>query len=305
MKTTRIYVLIVLGVLALWACAKTSKEENLSKDHLTCQKLPTVPQEPHRYGGWFCPDNLFGFPAVDIANWKNVPVVNGRMPTKEETQNGTSLIFVDQDKYPNSGIIDMTLPRMAKFENSYTNRVDDIIIIQAVQINQDTIVGFRFLNGGNGSARLNEVDLMSDKDISSMSNSKFVRKSMALTTTPDLLWNIMTNAENLVVFEDIIESNGLMTEWRRKTNINFHYLKAGKATASFGNKLFGNYYVQNDYENSNYTEKFFITENKETNTLELKVVLGPFESDFDDQNEIIDKWLKKVKFLSENSPSTK
>lgn len=305
MKITRIYVLIILGVVALWACAKTNKEENLAKDHLTCQKTLIVPQEPHRYGGWYCPDNLFGFPAVDIANWENVPVVNGRMPTKEETQNGTSLIFVDQDKYPNSGIIDMKLPRLAKFENRYTNRIDDIIIIQAVQINEDSIVGFRFVNGGNGSARLKEVNLMSEKEVNAMPKSKFVTKSISLNTSPDMLWNIMTKPENLVVFEDILESNGLMTEWRRKTNVNFHYPKAGNVTASFGDKLFGNYYVQNDYENSNYTEKFFITENEDTKTIEFKVVLGPFESDFDVQNSIIDKWLKKVKFLCENSPNTK
>ena len=40
-------------------------------------------KEPHKYGGWYCPDNLNGFPAVDINNWENVPIVNGRMATKD------------------------------------------------------------------------------------------------------------------------------------------------------------------------------------------------------------------------------
>ena len=64
-------------------------------------------QEPHKYGGWYCPDNLNGFPAVDISNWESVPVVNGRMATKEETHNGISLIFVDDLKYPNAKALDI------------------------------------------------------------------------------------------------------------------------------------------------------------------------------------------------------
>ena len=56
-------------------------------------------KKTHDYGNWYCPDNLNGFPAVDIKKWESVPVVNGRMATMEETQNGTSLIFIDNQKY--------------------------------------------------------------------------------------------------------------------------------------------------------------------------------------------------------------
>jgi hypothetical protein len=52
-------------------------------------------KDTHRYGGWYCPDNLNGFPAVDIQDWDAVPVINDRLPTREEAQNGTSLMYID------------------------------------------------------------------------------------------------------------------------------------------------------------------------------------------------------------------
>lgn len=55
-------------------------------------KMEYVHVSPHNYGGWYCPDNLRGFPAEDIADWNNVPVVNGRMPTEAETRDGRSLM---------------------------------------------------------------------------------------------------------------------------------------------------------------------------------------------------------------------
>ena len=37
---------------------------------------------------WHCPDNRL-FPAVNIKQWNKVPVVNGRLPTLKETENGS------------------------------------------------------------------------------------------------------------------------------------------------------------------------------------------------------------------------
>ena len=116
--------------------------------NLVGQNYTDVKSEPHRYGGWYCPDNLNGFPAVDIADWKSVPVVNDRLPTKEEAQSEASLIFVDREKYPDAKALDMTMPKLALFYNESAQREDLVIVIQAFNVQNDSIVWFSISQWG-------------------------------------------------------------------------------------------------------------------------------------------------------------
>ena len=300
-----LFVPLTLCIMTLTSC--TNKKDSLAVNQPTktketiVQDLVTVKPEPHRYGGWYCPDNLFGFPPVDIQNWKNVPVVNGRLPTEEETQNGTSLIFIDTEKYPNSNAIEgITLPKLARVYNSYAKREDIIIVIQAVRVQQDSIVGYRFLNGGNGSARLNEINFLTEKEIESIPKSKFVSHSITVHAPQQKIWDVLTRPEYASVLQPIFDkTKKLQSDWRQATNVNYHYTNAGNLTSKYGNKLFGNYYIQNDYDNNMYNEKILLLENKESKTTEIKIVSGPFINDQHTQEEIIYKWAKMVKNLSE------
>ena len=131
---------------------------------MTCLGQNSADVEPHKYGGWYCPDNLNGFPAVDINNWEDVPVINGRMPTQDETQTEASLIFIDIEKYPNAKPLDLKMPQLARFYNNHSRKEEIVIVIQAINVSNDSVVGFRYLNGGNGSARFNEVNFVDDND---------------------------------------------------------------------------------------------------------------------------------------------
>ncbi len=99
MQNKMLNTLYILCLLTFMSCSQNNTAVKNNKVVKPIEKVNKKTQEPHRYGGYYCPDNLNGFPAVDIINWKSVPVVNGRMATKEETQNGTSLIFVNYEKY--------------------------------------------------------------------------------------------------------------------------------------------------------------------------------------------------------------
>ena len=76
MKRKTFLALTFLTLLSLTACSQQSDKK---VDHLECKAAPekelVKQKEPHQYGGWYCPDNLYGFPAVDIQDWKEVPVV--------------------------------------------------------------------------------------------------------------------------------------------------------------------------------------------------------------------------------------
>ena len=300
MKRNALTILILFSLSVFTSCSlnyNSVEAEDIEASNLKAEPTKT---EPHRYGGWYCPDNLNGFPAVDIADWQNVPVVNGRMATKEETQNGTSLIFVDKEKYPNARHLDMKMPRLASFFNRNTDREELIIIIQAIHVDNDSIVGFRYLNGGNGSAKLDEVTLLSEAEISRIPSARFVTHKLEINTSRDPIWEVLTKPEYTKSLQPIFDKNNkLEADWRKTTNVNFHYSKSGNPTSSFGDILFGNFYIQNDYDNQLYNEKFLLLENSEKKTTELIIVCGPYFDNFEEQKNILTKWAQKVKELSE------
>lgn len=297
MKNSSIKTIAAFLLISFTSCSQANKKTKESESGEVAHKK--VNTEPHRYGGWYCPDNLNGFPAVDITNWKNVPVVNGRMATKEETQNGTSLIFVDTEKYPNASALDITMPKLATHYCRSTRRIEPIIIIQAIRIGNDSLVGFRYLNGGNGSARLGEITLLNEEEINKITKGKFVSLKIEIDAKENVIWEVMKNPKYAQSFEKIIDKDKeLNKEWRKNTNLNFHYHNAGKSTASFADKHYGAYYIQNDYNKANYTDKFFLYQN-ESEKYTLDISCGPFLEDFEEQKEILTQWSEEVKRLSE------
>lgn len=298
MRNKTIRTLFALSLVSFASCSQNNNAINNVDGEKSNQKAEIVKTEPHRYGGWYCPDNLNGFPAVDISNWDSVPVVNGRMPSKEETQNGTSLIFVDIEKYPNAKPLDMSMPKLAKYYSNNSRREEIVIVIQAVNVDNDSIVGFRYLNGGNGSARLNEVQFLSGDEIGEIPNSKFVSLKIEINAAREKIWDLLTNSENLSKLEPIFDrENILEADWRNSSNINFYYPNAGELTSSYAGEMYGNLYVQNDF--LKYGEKFFLSKNEETDNSELTIVSGPYEDDFEAQKRILDDWVQELKRLSE------
>lgn len=296
-----LFVPIVGCLISMMSCAQEKEIVEDKPTNVVIQQEATVKQEPHRYGGWYCPDNLYGFPAVDINNWQNVPVVNGRMPTKGEVETEASLIFVDMVKHPNAHAIDITLPKLASVYNQSTRRQDLIIVIQAFNINDDSIVGYRFLNGGNGSARLNEVHFLSEEDIQDIPRTQFVTQDITIKADPSKIWDVLTRIEYAKALQPIFDKNNtLKSDWRQLSNVNYGYAKAGSSSAKYADVLYGNYYIQNDYMDNLYSEKFFLTRDEETNTTTLKMVCGPFKDDYTTQRKGLMAWGKKVKELSEH-----
>ncbi|MEQ8325330.1 MAG: hypothetical protein RID18_00220 [Cytophagales bacterium] len=293
-------ILITLCILCLdifTSCAQGNTEVEKIEVEKSTEK-----QEPHSYGGWYCPDNLGGFPAVDIKDWNSVPVVNGRMATKEETQNGTSLIDVDLEKYPNAKPLDLKMPKLARYYNRSSRKEEIIIVIQALKISNDSIVGFRYLNGGNGSARLSEVKFLSNNEIDNMATSHFVTLSIDVNATKDEIWDILTNPKYYEILQPIFDKeNSIGAGKMNSPKVNFNYNNAGTITSEFAGDLYGNKYIQIDAElgNNQYVEKFLVGENQETKKSEIVLVCGPYGDDFESQKSIINSWAQKVKELSE------
>ncbi len=301
MKNKTFKVFLALSLISFTSCSQNEYSEKIIKEE-SIQNNEVIKTEPHRYGGWYCPDNLNGFPAVDIANWKNVRVVNGRMPTQEETQNGTSLIFVDTEKYPDAKPLDMKMPRLASYSFYSSKKEEIIIVIQAVNITNDSIVGFRYLNGGNGSARINEVRFLSDNEIEQISPSRFISFNINIKASQDEVFKVLTDREYSDALQPTFDKNNtLKSDWKKSSKVNFKYSNGTNVTSAFADKLYGNNYIQIDCksDNNNYVEKFFLFENEESNITELNITCGPYGDDFENQKIVLHNWAEKVKELSE------
>tara|TARA_B110000977_G_C11043247_1_gene479586 strand:+ start:273 stop:1178 length:906 start_codon:yes stop_codon:yes gene_type:complete len=301
MKNTLLTSLLLLGITLFASCAQNKQNKNCLKLEEPLENIQK--QERHNYGGWYCPDNLNGFPPTDISNWKKVPVVNGRLPTREETQNGTSLIFVDKEKFPDARPMEMEMPKLASYYNENSKKEELVIVIQALSILNDSVVGFRYLNGGNGSARLSEVRFLEESEIEEISGLQFVSLTVQIEASQKDIWNILTNPGYYTTLQDIFDAERKhKTNWNNASKVNFKYAKEGMITSEFSAYLFDNQYIQIDFKlgDEAYVEKFLLLENEETKTNELKIVCGPYyEDDYEIQKEILNKWAHKVKTLSE------
>lgn len=303
MQNKSLITLCILCLSTSISCSQNAATIENNNTEEPAEKVETKEQEPHRYGGWYCPDNLNGFPAVDIRNWQSVPVVNGRMATKEETQNGTSLIFVDKEKYPDAKPLDIEMPKLARYYNRSSRKEEIIIVIQALNISNDSIVGFRYLNGGNGSARLNEVTFLSTDEVNHIAPSRFVTLHVKIGASKEDIWKVLTDPKYYKTLQSIFDKgNALNAGSDNAQKVNFNYANAGVVTSDFAGDLYGNQYIQIDCEidDYQYVEKFLVSESEKGENSELIIACGPYGDDFDTQKAVLENWAQKVKTLSES-----
>lgn len=304
MRTPKLlFILALTQVLILTSCAQNEDSKTVKEIPASVKTVEKITaKKTNSYGGWYCPDNLGGFPAVDLAKLNEVPVVIDRLPTKEETRNGTSLLYFDPIEKPDAKPLNITLPKPARYFNKYTNKNEVIIVIQAIEVDNDTVVGFRYLNGGNGSAWYSEVDFLSNDEVSKLGATPFVSINKDLNTTPEKIWEVITNPKYAEILGDALGENTFVeSEWKENRSVYYkngsnNVIAKGKITIAWTNTYFQ---IDYDFDGVHYVEKFFMMKNEDTNTTQFRVVTGPYSSDFESKKLNWNNWYAKVKEISE------
>jgi len=256
----------------------------------------------HEYGAWSCPDNLRGFPAVDLRDINQIPVVNDRLPTEEETKDGTSLILFDTEKYPDARPLEMTMPRLARYYSEYTKKNELVIVIQATIAERDTVVGFRYLNGGNGSAWFGEIEFVSEEEIEGIGSTPFAYFESQIDASQKKIWDVITNPIYAKTLGSAFGENMYMeSAWQRDSKA---YLKNGANTTLATGLVTASWfemYMQVDYniDGHHYVEKFLILNDQESGKSFVQMVAGPFGEDYDKKISAWEQWFQKVIELSE------
>ena len=297
----RLSILLICTVL-ISSCSE-KKVANVQKQPII-KKTESNNKEPHKYGGWFCPDNFGGFPPMDIQKLDQVPVVINRLPTEEETRNGTSLMFFDTAKVTNAQPLEMQLPRVAKMYSNHSKMEELVIVIQAITIGNDSIIGFRYPNGGNGTAWLDEVTFLSDIEVNDIGPAPFVYLKSEIKSSKEKIWKAICAtefADNLG--EKFNQKAFFKSEWKDESTAHLNFQTFGVKATGIVTTVWGNLYLQVDYDNngSHFSEKLLVLENLEQNTSELHFVSGPYPKNINNQSLIWREWLQKVKVQSEKN----
>lgn len=281
----------------------TSCGQNEGTTHV---EKPTVEQpkhqEPHSYGGWFCPDNFGGFPPIDVQHLDQVPVVADRLPTKEETSNGTSLMYFDPTEYPDAKPLEMALPQVARIHSKHNGINELIIVIQAAVIGVDTVVGYRFPSGGNGTAWYKEVSFLSDQEADDLGPAPMVYHSMEISASKENIWKAIAQTEYAQQLATLFDKKAFFeSDWTNESGVDLRYETENERATGIVADVWGNLFVHidYDYQGFHYAEKVLLLENAAENTCELHIASGPFPKDFEAENTVWKNWLQEVKTLSE------
>lgn len=295
--------LFFIPMAFITACAQDVPTKDM--DLKTAEEIQVLKKENasiHPYGGWYCPDNLGGFPPVDVYDLAKVPVVNGRMPTKEETQNGTSLMYFDPSEFPTATPMEISLPKLARYYSQNTEQNELVIIIQAVVVDQDTVVGFRYLNGGNGTSWYNEVDILSAKEVSELGSTPFVFLESKINAPKEKVWEAIANTEyakNLGIYFD--KEAFFESPWTKESRVKLqHHEMVGEVANGIIMTLFGNIYLQIDYNRLGHqsVEKILIMDNEDGKTSTIQLVFGPYAEAYKSEQAYWEEWLEEVQNAS-------
>lgn len=293
---------LLIALVLFSACEQPvtgQKQEEKATETKPEQKTSRI----HSYGGWYCPDNLTGFPPVNITDLAGVPVVNGRMPTEEETRNGKSLMYFNPEEYPTAKPLNIQLPKLAHFQSPHTGQLELIIVIQAVVVDTDTVVGFRYIDGGNGSSWYNQVDFLSDSEIAAAGATPFVFLETEIKASKEEVWSAITKtAYAKSLGQKFSKKEFFAAEWTPNSRADLQYEKDGERANGYVMLHFGLIYMQIDYDfnGRQAVEKILIMDKEDGTGAKIQVVFGPYAKDISSQQKIWEAWLADIKAMSEN-----
>lgn len=279
------------------ACAQDNTENTAKSSALVNPVEQVINESLHSYGGWYCPDNLSKFPPVNAADFSKIEVVSKRLPSLEEARSGKALMYLDPAKYPSAKALDLGLPRLAKYYSANTRQEELVIIIQAVVANQDTVVGFRFLDGGNGSSWLHEVKLLSDTEAAALAPSSYVFLELNINSSKEKVYEAITKTTYAQELSTTFNKKDLFANpWSKNTQVDLIYKTMEEEAKGYVMNMYGNIYLQIDYvkKGQQSIEKILILDNEDGKSSKIQAVFGPYLGDFEEQEYAWNNWLKEV-----------
>lgn len=184
LKPISLFTIAIISIMSLPSCNDTGNAPDaatLFGKNKHADSTTYMPEEYNHTKGYcengdmicsfYCPDAVSEFPPIDIKFWDKVPAVNGRLPTYEETKNGTAIHHYGEKTTHLVKPYPMTLPKLARYigpssiSTNTPKKNELVVVIQIVQTAKDTIVGYRFLTGGVGGSKISDYHFLNDEEV--------------------------------------------------------------------------------------------------------------------------------------------
>lgn len=288
-------------LILLFAASSSCAQNDAVKEKIS-QKANSQKESIHSYGSWYCPDNLGTFPPLSASDYTKVPVISKRLPSQEEAQAGLALMYFDPAKYPSAQAVDMELPKLAKYYLPQTMQEELVLVIQVVSCNGDTVAGFRFLNGGNGSSMLNELQFPSEDEAKELVKGSYVFLEMEINRPKEKVWGAVSQTEYMTMLAQRFQNEKLKDKnWLINTNEKLVYKTMEEEARGYLMNLYGSVYLQIDGAKfgQQSTEKILILENGNSANSKIQIVFGPYSNDYEKNKAEWQNWLEEVKVNSE------
>lgn len=257
--------------------------------------------KPHQYGGWYCPDN-FGFKPVDVKQLNTVSVVKGRMPQKWETQNGMALMYLDPIKFPEAKPLDIQLPALAMVETPYTPFKELAIVIQAFVAGKDTIVGYRFPSGGNGSDWYQNVQFLSPDEVSELDGTPFQYEEITINASKEDIWKAFTKTDLAKELgKQFNEKKLYQSEWSNDYNVNLEFKNGNEMGLGYVAEMWGCAYLHIDFvlDGKQSTYKMLVVPGEQEGESTLKFTASSFPKGSTGQSTDWKNWVRQLKKAAE------
>ena len=99
---------------------------------------------------------------LDITNWSETPCIRDRIATKDDVDAGLAVFYINNPSQMKP--LEVSLPACAIHMDDDTKRETPVVMIQAEKFQGQKLIGYRFLDGGNGIGLLSEFTILSGPD---------------------------------------------------------------------------------------------------------------------------------------------
>jgi hypothetical protein len=125
-----------------------------------------------------------------------------------------------------------------------------------------------------------------------------VEKNIELNASVTSLWDVLTNPKFAKTLGNELDKNAfLQSDWTPGSAVYFKYEPDKIVAKGIITKYKLHSHIFVDYKEVNYMDSYTLTDNNGKTILTIRS--GPYSNDYEDQLVVWDRWLLKVKELSE------
>jgi uncharacterized protein YndB with AHSA1/START domain len=131
-----------------------------------------------------------------------------------------------------------------------------------------------------------------------MQNGNKIDKSIEIEASPEKVWDVLTNAGLARILGNEIDKNAyLQSEWRPGSAVYFKYEPDKTVAQGIIIEYELHKLILVDYKEANCSDRYSLTD--KGGITNLRIQTGPYPNDYQEQLPVWERWLMKVKELSE------